>query len=346
MPERIESVDSFRVLAIVCVIIVHTQPFAFAGWVHGDYFSTPAIVHQLSRFPVLFFFTISGYFWGRKITDGSKVLPVTLPVIRRLLSIFLFWSVVYAVPYDIYLFYNQGFISAVKHSYWNLLMLYNHPWTLFFSGTKIHLWFLISLSISIATVALFIYANRVNMLLIFSILLYIFGVLAGAYGSTLLGMHDWLVKMPARGPFQGPLCFSLGYILSRMTPDKSWVWKGCVLIGLGYILHFSETYVIWKYFDQGFIQDYVFGTFLVGAGFSMLALSGLKVFSAPFISWVGRMTLGVYGVHYIFVDILGHFQCETFFATWEVLRVFSVLGLSVALVLAMSRTTLLRRFVV
>ncbi len=75
--ERIESVDVFRLIAIVAVIAIHTSPFHVD--VDGEneaYMYADMIINQLSRFAVPFFYVTSGYFWGLKVRKSSDpVLP-------------------------------------------------------------------------------------------------------------------------------------------------------------------------------------------------------------------------------------------------------------------------------
>jgi surface polysaccharide O-acyltransferase-like enzyme len=62
--ERNERVDAFRVLAIIAVIIIHTQPFEHQDFSSDEHLGVAAILNQASRFAVPVFFAMSGYFLG------------------------------------------------------------------------------------------------------------------------------------------------------------------------------------------------------------------------------------------------------------------------------------------
>ena len=88
----LEGVDTFRLLAIVGVVAIHTTPaLAPAARRAGEFDVAVVAINQLARFAVPFFFTISGYFWGRKIRAGADIRATTLPMISRLLLLYVAW---------------------------------------------------------------------------------------------------------------------------------------------------------------------------------------------------------------------------------------------------------------
>jgi peptidoglycan/LPS O-acetylase OafA/YrhL len=52
------------------------------------------------------------------------------------------------------------------------------------------------------------------------------------------------------------------------------------------------------------LQDFVFGTYFMGVGATLLSLSNHRVLSNKLCATLGKMTLGIYASHYIFVDLL------------------------------------------
>jgi surface polysaccharide O-acyltransferase-like enzyme len=307
MDKRIESVDIFRILAIISVIIIHTTPFAeIRSSVLYNYISV--MLNQGARFAVPFFFVIAGFFYGLKLKYSYEINGYTLLRIRRLLFLWLAWSLIYALPYQLHSFVSNGILGPVKLAYWHLCGLLSHPINLLFEGTKVHLWFLNALVWSTIISWLFISIKRVRILVIISVGLYVFGMLAKSYAETPLGFH---INFNTRnGPFFGTLLFVTGYILSKKTPQPSWFYKGIFIFSIGTIVHFTEIYLLWKYYNHYPMQhDYVLGTFFMGLGTALMALSSHSVLNPFFnLSKIGRLTLGIYCIHFIFVDNLRIFE--------------------------------------
>lgn len=113
------------------------------------------------------------------------------------------------------------------------------------------------------------------------------------------------------------------------------------MLSFGALLHFLEIYTLMKLFGTSLIRDYVFGTYFRGVG-AVLALSNHAVLRAKVFSVIGRMVLGIYAVHYIFVDILRPIDNIIKSVFWEVSYVFLVLVLSILSVLILSKSTFLR----
>ncbi len=218
----------------------------------------------MARFAVPFFFVISGYFWGIKVRNGEHPVYSALKTSKRIFIVFLSWCVIYLLPYNIAEFYNYGLLGPAKYSYWNVLKQTQYPLTIFMEGTKPHLWFLISLIISLYLSALFIHKKLIKSLIFLSILIYTVGVLAKAYSLTPIGIT---IHFNTRnGPFFGLLPFVVGYVMSGFTTSKKWFIYGLLIFFFGSIIHFSEIYILWKYFHTNPIHDFVFGTAFMGGG--------------------------------------------------------------------------------
>lgn len=202
---RIESVDTFRFLAISAVIAIHTSPFGLSiNEKPGDalnFMSLNTLVDLLARFGVPYFFVISGYFWGIKIRNGVCPNTVSKRTAKKLLTLFLVWSAVYIPFFDVGSFAEYGLIGPFKTAYWHLLDLLNNPVTFVFQGTKGHLWFLAGLLCSIAIVTPFVKKRKTNALVMLSIVLYLIGILAKAYSASPFGISlDFNTR---NGPFFG-----------------------------------------------------------------------------------------------------------------------------------------------
>jgi surface polysaccharide O-acyltransferase-like enzyme len=342
---RIKSVDVFRLFAITAVIASHTQ--LFRGWLSFDagisirkYLSV--LIDQTERFSVPFFFVISGYFWGAKVNGTGSVVSVSIPMAKKIFLVFAVWSIVYLVPYNNLMAMTEfGLWGPIKVIYWHLKTF--DPITLIMEGTKVHLWFLVALLFSIGISAILVEKKCYKTLIALSAALYLIGLLAKSYSNTPFGLH---INFNTRnGPFYGTIFFVTGYFLSNLTPNSGWFSKGITLFCLGLLLQFSETYVLWKSYHTSPHQAFVIGTYFMGVGSAVASLSNNSFFEKVSLADFGKFTLGIYAIHYAFVELLEPIRKFTSSTFWEIGYTMLVLLCSLASVMLLSRGNITRRIV-
>lgn len=344
---RIKSVDSIKYLAIFCVIIIHTHPFQSSIESNLPIFSLGIVLDQFSRFAVPFFFIISGYFWSNGFDNlklSTTIYEKSMLQIRRIALIFFSWSIIYLLPYNFASIYQQGITGPLKQAYWALNSALNNPLATLFQGTKEHLWYLMSLISCILISTIFIARYRLREAVYLSVALYIFGVLAKAYSDTPIGIN---VEFNTRnGPFFGLPFFLTGHILARTKINSTWTKGGVLFIILGYALHFTELHFLNKYYGTSPIQDYVFGTYFIGLGWAILALSNTRLLTNPITNELGKYTLGIYVIHHIFIINLNPIRYYYNFPLWDILFTLIILTLSTISVLFLSKNRFFRRIVI
>jgi surface polysaccharide O-acyltransferase-like enzyme len=340
---RIESVDVFRLFAIIAVIAIHTRPFHGQPTPNPTFWNLEVLVNQLARFAVPFFFVISGYFWGRKIRNGNSISSTSLPMAKRLLVIFVAWSALYCLPYNISSMAKYGPFGPIKLVYWNLCILFKHPLRLVMAGTKDHLWFLMGLVCAIGIASIFVKKKWNISLILLSIALYLLGVLAKAYSNTPLGITtDFNTRY---GPFFSTVLFVSGYYLSGFSPNPSWFFKGVAILVFGWVMHFSELYFLWKQYGTDPYQEYVLGTYFMGMGAAITSLSNPPWLRSTTLSEIGKFTLGIYAIHLAFVDLLKPVDELTDSRLWQFAYLLLVFYLSLATVRFMSQYALTKKIV-
>ncbi len=343
--ERIQSVDVFRLVAIVAVIIIHTTPFYLDMSDGGkSYGITFVVIDQFSRFAVPFFFAISGYFWGAKTRENGIESASALMATKRVGIILLAWSFIYLLPYNISSIVDYGILGPIKVVYWDVLNLAGHPLRTLMQGSKEHLWFLVGLLFAVNISAFLIKRKLLKTLISISVILYFVGVAAKAYIDTPIGIE--LNFNTRNGPFMSLLLFVSGYILSGIPNSSRWAIIGVFVFLVGSGIQFLELYVLSRYFETTMIQDYVFGTYFMGLGVALIALSNHRKFRISFLGKIGTMTLGIYAVHLIFVDLLRPVDARTDNIFWEIAYIFLVFGFSIISVIFLSRFKLTRQIVV
>lgn len=345
MEDRIQSVDLFRAIAIIAVISIHSSPFRSDLAGNPEIYKTLFIsINTLARFGVPFFFVIAGYFFGIKIRRGVSPMLVANSVAKRIVLLFVFWCLVYLHPLNLDSIVQYGFFGPIKVVFLNLFeLLKEDPVKFFLQGSKGHLWFLPALLISIYCCAFLIIVGWEKGMLPAGVLLYLFGVLAGAYANTPLGIE---ISINTRnGPFFGTIFFATGYYLSGIKRKASWLRYGIGGFLLGLFLHSLEIYILSNYFNTSPRQNYVVGTYLMGTGVALASLSAQWNISLKLLSNLGKMTLGIYAIHYIFIDLFYPFDKQTDAVLWEIGYVVLVFFLSSMVTTALSRIRLTRRFV-
>lgn len=342
---RIESVERIRVIAVFAVIVLHTTPFQSPQAAVGAYFLAGIVIKQLATFAVPFFFIVSGFFWGRKVRRSGQIKAASLPQCKRLLTIFLFWSAVYLLPYNLASVVDYGPSGPFKIAFWHMKELASRPAMLLFEGTKGPLWFLIALVCAIAITSCFVYMNNVAALVVIALGLYTAGLLADGYAMTPVGIK--VDFNPRSGPAYSTIFFVLGYLLSKFTPTRAWYCYGWLTAAAGIIIKAAEILFLWRAYQTGLFKDYLAGTVPMGLGAALVALSGQHA-PAPGsagLSRYGRHVLGIYLIHMIYIDNLSSLDAAfQHSAAWEAGFPIMVMGLSLLTAWALSKNDFFRRY--
>jgi surface polysaccharide O-acyltransferase-like enzyme len=301
MMNRLASVDVVRTIAICFVIAIHTTPFERLEPL-GAEFDIALVVDQVARFAVPFFFVISGYFWAAKTDNLNAALASTKKSVKRLIFLFLSWSAIYLIPFNLVEAFSFGATGPLKTIYWNLQNLAKHPIALLFEGTKPHLWFLTGLAFSLIGSAIFLKLNRMKLLFGFSVVLYFVGLMGKAYSDAPFGFH---VPFNFRdGPFFSLIFFVTGYFLNKKGLPSSGLYIGIATTIVGVAMHLFEIVHINRTWGTTMAQDYVLGTYFMGVGVAMISLSNTRWLNVNWLSSMGPLVLGIYASHYAFVDLL------------------------------------------
>ena len=195
----IDSVYTLRLIAVFAVIAIHTVPFSFDGWEIADQFTLPIVINQLSRFAVPMFFVLSGYFWIMKIRGGADLARTSKVVVRRIFSVWLFWSVIYLILYNFFSVETYDITRQIKILHWYYWEGLKHPWYLILNGSAGHLWFLISLLMSVAISSVFLYLGQIRLIYVLAVMLFVLALLGKAYAKSLFGfLNDFDLR---DGPF-------------------------------------------------------------------------------------------------------------------------------------------------
>ena len=99
--DKYNVIDLFKLIMAVCVIAIHTNPL------YGcNSKAVISIYNTVVGAANPFFFLSSGYLIGKKYFGGGQDFHYILRHIRKLLKLYLIWTVIYS-PLTIYYYYNN-----------------------------------------------------------------------------------------------------------------------------------------------------------------------------------------------------------------------------------------------
>lgn len=342
--KRIETVDVFRVLAIFAVMGLHTTE-CFGpnecGWV----FNTAALFNQVERFAVPFFFMVSGYFWAEKCRVQSDFLPRSLSMCKRIMLIYIAWALIYAVVHSVKAIWLNGPTGPLKMVYWAIHGLNPAAFiSVVLEGTKIHLWFLSALAIAVLISGALLSRGMGRALLVLSIVLFVIGLAGRAYADTPIGFHS---RFSFRnGPFFSLIMFATGYALQRRSRELPSAWIGLAIALAGLTMQMFEVTWLRQQWGTNMSHDYVVGTYFLGLGVTLVALSNARSLRMPVLASVGPLVLGIYACHFLYVDLLRPIDDAYHGAPlWGVTYVTLVFLLSLVTAAGLSKLSITRRLV-
>jgi surface polysaccharide O-acyltransferase-like enzyme len=170
-----------------------------------------------------------------------------------------------------------------------------------------------------------------------AIVFFIFGLLGKSYSNTALGIH---VTFNTRdGPFFGLIFFVTGYLLSARKPDARWFGVGLATTAMGYLLQFYELHILSSQFNTSPIQDYVVGTYFVGVGVALIALSNFRVWHSDSVSRLATVSLGIYTAHLMFVIMLRPLHAISYWLDVLSIVIIFLFSALMALAFASNRAT-------
>lgn len=288
-----------RIIAMVFVIFIHTDPFEGVG-TYGNIINF--LIETSARFAVPFFFMTSGYFFAMKIgrKDPGAYLAKRVATIS---SIYVFGLILSFPVFLADTVVRAGIESrAIVNSAILRLIGFVSPFELIYYGDSVSeiLWFLPALLFSLTFIYLFVRTDKTEYLLPVSIGLHVIGLLGASY--------TMFVDVPFRirdALFFGFFYTSLGYYISShdWQPDteRSVLYLGAtVLFGA---LHLGERYVLGyvlteQTVTQGvYSPSYTIGTALLTVSLFLFLLSRPELGTSTLLPSWGKYAVGVYVTH-------------------------------------------------
>lgn len=204
--------DYLKYICAFLVLIVHIPPFG-----NNNAYSIPNFILQniVARIAVPMYFGLSGFLYFRKENDNSNIdVNRTIRYLKKLLRMYLAWSVIYFPINLINIFHNQ---DGILHGF--AIYLRNF----FFVGSYTHLWYLNALIVSLASILLMKKMGiKRRYILLIAFLLYCCGLL----GQSWFGVGTHLKNVPYLGKL-------LIYYRKIFVTTRNGIFEGLIFVSLG-----------------------------------------------------------------------------------------------------------------
>ena len=280
--KKYAMLDYFKLFFAIGIVVIHCN--LFQGTDNVSWY----ILHGILRVGVPFFFCVSGFFFCRCL-DNKGNLGKSL---KRIAIPFVFWMLL-----DFFIFYNT---RCVGYTGFNLLIFFVknilfYPW-----GA---MWYLLALMISILILYPFYKKNKLELIVIIGVVLYLFGLLGNNYyflieGTKLQNIMDWYINhflCTRNALFEGLYFTGVGMYISRMTKIPN----GWLLLG-SYLLLVIEIFLIK---GRTYIDDHsLYFSFIYFIPIFVLYLTQFKSKYNTII--VRNYSSGLYFIHRFIIGIL------------------------------------------
>ena len=335
-PPRIASIESYRVVAILLIVSLHTNLIARLHLIGGGVgFLVDMPLYLLFWISVPYFFLTAGYFYGRTVDAGAAPFSLLRRSCRSLTLLFVIWVAVYSIigPNWISNVYTQGLWSTISteasHTMGRLMQ--EHVTLLLVPRPPIfHLWFLPALIAGVSTVAMVV-TSRLKT--------WVGALLVSTY---ILLVVSAVVPLPQYSPnllLLGVFFTLLGWWISQQATFAGSF--ALALIAGGSVLAVLEGIALKRVFHASphHVMDYPYaGAVLLVVGIFLVTLAYPTIGQNTILPFLARFTLGVY-VSHIFVGYTLtpiQDQLPSLPIIWHVLYTLVVYGLSVLLTWGLS----------
>lgn len=329
---RISSIDTFKGLAILAVIIIHTEPFLAIEVIKKDWSYLGQSLQKICSFAVPFFFVTAGYFFFQGI-QGNGLYKRWRDYTKRLIVLLLIWIIIDGIFWGRWL---EQLITAKSFAplLWNLNAIpsfaLKRPDLFVFRGTAVPLWFLFSLITSISVLVFCIKLSlRPIVILLISFCLYIVALMTSSYSGTMLGI-GFNLPLEQRGPLIAFLFLTIGYYFSV---HERLLRYGALFCLIALLLMFVESISL-SYFAGNSFQErpYLFSTIILASALLLFSIQNPSFGATTLFPKMGKRSLGIYLVHTPVLGAIGQLRDLMVNPIWELLFPILVLAISYTIV--------------
>ena len=302
---HIASLDVARLVASLFIVIGHVGGTFVSADYQGNILSTPLVYgfFHLRRMGLPIFLMASGFLFGRSLEKGKPPIPRYAKAFKRLMRIFLIWSIFYAIEPIANPHLRQDFLTydMLQHYYWHLKNLASHPLLLMIGGTKYNLWFIPSLIASITVITTAVVLKKTRYLLLAAMSMYILAqCLHQEPVKTLVDMSKYFIHF--RSYCAGFAFVVFGWWFSQQARFS--LKDALKLFGVALFFQIIQDMTLWHFYHlkpDDFMSigllPAIFGIFIVLMCYPNFGKN--TIFQKA-----GQMTLGIYVLHPFVFSVL------------------------------------------
>lgn len=297
---RIASIESFRVLAIFAVIVLHTGFVTSLSRSADGNFLIVLTGYLVWWVAVPYFFITAGYFFRQSVLKGRNPVAILREYVSPLTGILVVWLSIYIVippswPAEVF---HHGLAQTFGATgLKNIQLLLTQHITLFLEGHRPvwHLWFLPALMVSMAALAMIAIFQLERYLVPLILSLYVLALIeeisAGYFPHT-FHVGTWVGAI---------LLTTIGYWVGDREQPTVGMAYGLIMGGYAFALLEGTIIHTMTHSSSQAIQDHIYlGGVALGLGIFLLALGKPELGRSTPFPFLARFTLGVYVTH-IFV---------------------------------------------
>ena len=175
MQRNLPIINIAKYVASICVVAVHTFTTSPINNIYIFLF-----IQGIARLAVPFFFCCTGYFIGLK---GIEDKDIVIPYIKKLFSIYLFWSLIY-IPIEL--------LKMIGTNTLNINNLLNYLKFIVVQGSFLHLWYFPAIIIAIYVLHKLLKNATLSTVSILAGIIYAIGMLGDSYYGILTYFPDYI----------------------------------------------------------------------------------------------------------------------------------------------------------
>lgn len=317
--ERNHAIDYFKFWAIFFVVCIHTAPFSgtMVLGIDGNYINF--FINSFARFGVPFFFVVSGFLFGQKISTSSNTKKYFKKYFMKIVKLFIYWYLFY-IMYGLALNIVKGIVEglSIRQEIINYLSSFiglKESMLFIVYGdaggpASYHLWYLSALIWSILAVYVFIKINKLNVLLFISLLLNVIGLFGQTYSGifSLEFLNDNVSTRDA--VFYGLFYTTLGCYIAfnynwiKQKVDKI---KSSMFVTLFFIFSFTQigeraiANIFWA--EEIRATDFYLSTIFLTICLFLFVIKNGHIGKKSILTKVGKNAVGIYVSHTLFIDL-------------------------------------------
>lgn len=287
MNKRYDAINIMKFISSILVVIIHISPITGLG----EYILTGIT----ARIAVPFFFITTGYFITKEMKYDSQYM---YKYILRLIVLYTGWYLIY--------FSWRCFFEFDTFSIKQIILLIREY---LFVGYY-QLWYLPSLILSVLFVWYFVKNDRMKILIIVSVFLYLIGLLGDSYYDVInnevinfiINKYKIIFGVTKTGLCFGVPILTLGAIISKYKLDNR-IKNYKFLLIIATILYFAEGMIL-KLYNIGASRN-MYITFIILIPIMFITLLNIKVnIKVKYSNLLKELSLGIYCVHALIIMIV------------------------------------------